>query len=140
MGKTLSEDLRVRVIGAVEGGMSRNAAAERFGIAVATAVRWLKTWHESGATTAKPKGGDLRSHRIEAYRDVIFAAVEAQRDVTLEELSALLRRDHSAEFATSTVWRFFARHGVTFKKNRARQRARQAGRRRQARGMVAGAA
>jgi transposase len=66
MGKTLSEDLRVRVIGAVEGGMSCNAAAERFGIAVATAVRWLKAWHESGATAAKPKGGDLRSHRIEA--------------------------------------------------------------------------
>ena len=41
MGKTLSEDLRVRVITAVEGGMSRNAAAARFGIAVATAVRWV---------------------------------------------------------------------------------------------------
>ena len=28
MGKTLSEDLRVRVIAAVNGGMSRNAAGE----------------------------------------------------------------------------------------------------------------
>ena len=116
MGKTLSEDLRVRVIAAVESGMSRNAAAKRFGIAVATAVRWLKVWHETGATAAKPKEGDLRSHRIEACRDVLFAAVEAQADVTLEELSELLRREHGVGFAVSKVWRFFARHGVTLKK------------------------
>ena len=32
MAKTLSENLRVRVIAAVEGGLSRHAAAERFGI------------------------------------------------------------------------------------------------------------
>jgi transposase len=140
MGKTLSEDLRVRVIAAVEDGMSRNAAAERFGIAIATAVRWLKAWQETGATTAKPKGGDLRSHRIEAYREVIFAAVEAKVDVTLKEFSELLRRDHGASFAVSTIWRFFARHGVTLKKNRARQRAGQAGRGGSARGMVRGSA
>jgi transposase len=127
MGKTLSEDLRVRVIAAVEGGMSRNAAAARFGIAVATAVRWLRAWNETGATTAKPKGGDLRSQRIEAYGVVIFAAVEAQVDITLVELVELLRCEHGASFAPSTIWRFFARHGVTLKKNRARQRAGQAG-------------
>lgn len=127
MGKTLSEDLRVRVIAAVEGGMSRHAAAARFGVAVATAVRWLRAWRETGATTAKPKGGDLRSRRIEAYGSVIFAAVEAQVDITLVELAELLRREHGASFAPSTLWRFFARHGVTLKKNRARQRAGQAG-------------
>ena len=75
--------------------------------------------------TAAPAGGDLRSHRIEAYRAVIFAAIEAQVDITLAELTDLLRRQHGASFAPSTIWRFFARHGVTLKKNRARQRARQ---------------
>ena len=38
MAKPLSEDLRVRVVQAVEGGMSRRAAAERFGISVASAA------------------------------------------------------------------------------------------------------
>jgi len=140
MGKTLSEDLRVRVITAVEGGMSRHAAAARFGIAVATAVRWLRAWRETGATTAKPKGGDLRSQRIAAYRAVIFAAVAAQVDITLVELSDLLRREHGVSFAPSTIWRFFARHGVTFKKNRARQRTGQARHRRAARSVVRRAA
>ena len=57
----MGEDLRVRVIAAVNEGMSRHAAAARFGIGVATAVRWLKAWSETGATCAKAKGGDLRS-------------------------------------------------------------------------------
>ena len=35
MAKPLSEDLRVRVVRAVEDGMSRRAAAERFGISAA---------------------------------------------------------------------------------------------------------
>jgi transposase len=96
--------------------MSRNAAAARFGIAVATAVRWLRAWHETGATAAKPKGGDLRSQRIEAYRDTILGAVAAQVDITLVELVELLRREHGASFAPSTIWRFFDRRGVTFKK------------------------
>ena len=96
MGKTLSTDLRVRVIAAVEAGMSRNAAAARFGIAVATAVRWLRAWHETGATAARPKGGDLRSRRIEAYRDTILGAVAAQVDITLVELAELLKREHGA--------------------------------------------
>ena len=46
MAKTLSEDLRVRVIAAVEDGLSRHAAAARFGIGVASAVRWLRAWHK----------------------------------------------------------------------------------------------
>jgi transposase len=74
MGKTLSEDLRVRVIAAIDAGLSRNAATARFGVAISTAVRWARGWRETGATAPKPKGGDLRSHRIEAHRAAIFAA------------------------------------------------------------------
>ena len=116
MGRTLSQDLRDRVIAAVDGGMSRNAAAARFGVAVATAVRWVQTWRTEGLPTPRPKGGDLRSQRIEGYREVILAAIEAQVDVTLVELSELLRERHGASFAPSTIWRFLNRHGMTLKK------------------------
>jgi transposase len=140
MAETLSEDLRVRVIAAVDGGQSRRAAAQRFGVAASTAVRWVRAWRETGATRAKPKGGDLRSHRIEAYCHVIFAAVEARKDITLVELAEMLGREHGAQFAISTIWRFFERHGVTFKKNRARQRAGASGRHRPPSGVVRRAA
>jgi transposase len=136
MAKPLSEDLRSRLIAAVDGGMSRRAAAERFGVAAASAVRWVRAWRMTGARRAKPQGGDKRSHRIEVYRDVILAAIEAQVDITLAELADMLRREHAASFAPSTVWRFLDRHAMTVKKNRARQPAGAARRRRAAQGLV----
>ena len=57
MAKPLSEDLRIRLIQAVEGGLSRRAAAERFGVSAASAVRFVSEWRQSGATSAKPQGG-----------------------------------------------------------------------------------
>lgn len=140
MARTLSEDLRSRVIAAVEAGSSRRAAAGRFGVGIATAIRWVRVFRATGATRAWPKGGDQRSHRIEAYREVILAAVAAQVDITLVELADLLRREHGVQVAPSTVWRFLDRHAMTVKKNRARQRARQARRPGSAAGLVRQAA
>lgn len=136
MAKSLSEDLRARVIAAVEGGLSRRAAAARFGIAAASAVRWVREWRETGTARARQQGGDRRSHRIEAYRDIILTAIENQVDITLVELTALLREKHGVSFAASTVWRFLDRHAVTVKKNSARQRAGAARRRRAATRLV----
>lgn len=79
MVKPISEDLRSRVIAAVEAGLSRRAAADRFGVAVASAVRWVREWRYSGVTRAKPQGDDKRSQRIEAYRDVILTAIDFRR-------------------------------------------------------------
>jgi hypothetical protein len=89
---------------------------------------------------ARPQGGDKRSHRIEAYRDVILGAIEADVDISLVELADMLHRDHGASFAPSTVWRFLDRHAMTVKKNGARQRAGTARRRRAAQGVVQRAA
>ena len=72
----------------------------------------------TGATTAKPNGGDQRSHRIEACGTTIVAAIEAQVDLTLVELAELLKRQHGVSFAPSTVWRFLDRHGITFNRLR----------------------
>ncbi len=123
MTKPLSEDLRGRVIDAVENKMSRRAAAERFGVSVSSAVRGVKRWRETGARGPQPLGGDQRSQRIEAYRDEILAAVEVEPDITLVEIAEFLHRDHGLRVAPSTVWRFLERHAMTVKKNRACQRA-----------------
>jgi transposase len=136
MTKSLSEDLRSRVIAAVEGGLSRRAAAARFGVGAASAIRWVREWRETGTTSAKPQGGDRRSRRIEAYRDIILTAIERQTDITLVEMAEMLRVEHGASFATSTIWRFLDRHAMTVKKNGARERAGTARRRRAASGVV----
>lgn len=122
MAKPLSEDLRIRVIRAVEGGMSRHAAAERFGISVASAVRFVREWRESGATRAKRVGGDQRSQRIEEHHKAIMNAIGAKPDMTLVEIAEMLASEQGVSFAPSSIWRFLDRHGVTFKKKRARSR------------------
>ena len=44
MTRPLSDDLRRRVVTAVDDGMSRRGAAKRFGIAPSTAIKWVRTW------------------------------------------------------------------------------------------------
>jgi transposase len=136
MGKPLSVDLRSRLVAAVAGGLSRRAAAERFGVSAASAIRWVAASNSTGTIVPKPQGGDRRSHHIEAFAGVILAAIEAQKDVSLIELAELLRISHGVSFAPSTVWRFLDRHAMTFKKNSTRQRAGTTRRRRAAASLV----
>ena len=133
MARSLSGDLRWRVVEAVRTGLSRRQAAERFGVSAASAVRWVAAWRRTGRVVAKAQGGDRRSGRIEALGGEILGALKAKVDMTLDELAAMLRRRHRARFAPSTIWRFLDRHGMTVKKNGARSRAGQARRRRAAR-------
>jgi hypothetical protein len=79
-------------------------------------VRWVRDWRESGTAWAKPQGGDKRSQRIEAYRDVILTAIERQVDIPLVELAEMLRSEHEALFAPSTIRRFIDRHAMTLKR------------------------
>jgi transposase len=130
MARSLSQDLRSRVVAAVAGGLSRRAAAERFGVSIASAVRWMEAWRRTGEVAAQRQGGDRRSERIEAYAPTILGALKAKVDTTLDELVALLARKHGERFARSTVWRFLDRHAMTVKKNGARSRPGQARRRR----------
>jgi transposase len=130
MTKPLSNDLRVRLIEAVASGVSRRAAADRFGVAASTAVKWMRRWRDTGSSAPRPQGGDKRSERIEAHAVEILGLVAETPDITLSEIAGQLERRHGERFALSTVWRFLDRHAVTFKKNRARQRAGAPGRRR----------
>jgi transposase len=113
----LSDDLRERVVGAVvEDGMSRNAAAKRFGISVASAVRWVARFKVSGEISPAPTGGDRRSGRIEAHCDYLLGLIRRQPDVTLLEIRERLIANCGERFSSSVIWRFFDRHEVTFKK------------------------
>lgn len=137
MAKALSNDLRIRLITAIEQqGMSCHAAAERFGVAPSTAIKLMQRWRNAGAVEPRPQGGDRRSERIEAHAREILNLITTTRDITLAEIASHLLEAHGEQFAPSTIWRCLDRHGQTFKKNSARQRAGAPGRRRSA-GQVA---
>ena len=115
MGKPLSMDLRERVIAAIDAGQSRRAAAAQYGVAPSTAIRWDNERRSTGSFAPKPQGGDMRSRRIEAHAGVIHAALEETPDITLAELCRHLA-GHGVAASTSSLWRFFRRHGITRKK------------------------
>jgi len=72
MPRVLSQDLRERVVAAVDGGMSCRGAAERFGVSAASAIRWRQLALRHGTPAAKPQGGDRRTARIEDHAAVIL--------------------------------------------------------------------
>src|ERR1700680_3810517 len=106
-------ELRVRVIGFVEGGASRREAAEQFDVSVSSAIRWLQGFRDDGACVAMPMGG--RPSRLEKYSERILPLFRHQPDLTLEEMVLALRKRRTAA-SRSALSRFFARHGITLKK------------------------
>ena len=135
MPKPLSFDLRSRVLAAIDAGLSRRRAAERFGVSAASAIRWDALRRAGGDARPKPQGGDRLSHRTEAHADLIHAALAEVPDITLPELKARLDR-HGAQVSVAALWRFCDRHKITRKKDRARQRAGSARRPEAARDLV----
>ena len=111
----VSDDLRERVVEAVVlGGLSRNQAAARFKVSVASAVRWVKRFKTTGEISPAPCGGDRRSGRIEAHRDYLLGLIRRRPDVTMLEIQERLIANCGERFAVSVLWRFFDRHEITF--------------------------
>ena len=115
MGQPLSLDLRVRLLAAIDAGMSCRAAAARFGVAPSTAIRWQDQRRTTGSFAPKPQGGDMRSRRVEERRADILALWEARKDISLEELRLALI-EIGLTVSVAGLHRFFARHGMTRKK------------------------
>jgi|SRR6056297_3227611 len=115
MGQALSMDLRVRLLAAVDDGVSCRAAAARFGVAPSTAIRWLAQRRATGNFAPKPQGGDMRSRRVEDRGDDILALWEARKDITLEELRLALA-EIGFPVSVADLHRFFPRRGMTRKK------------------------
>ena len=119
MPKSYSQDLRERVIEAVEMGASRYEAAERFDVSVSSAVKWVQRWRESKSAAPKPRGGSVSP--LEARAKDILEMNAARPDLTLIETVEELRK-RRIRTSRSAVSRFYARHGITFKKKPAGRR------------------
>jgi len=126
MAKALSNDLRERVVAAIDDGMSRRQAAAHFGVSASSAIRWHARRRREGHFRAKALGGDRRSARIEAHAGTIWSLIEAEPDLTLAELQARLD-ERGVRTSVSGLWRFLKRHRITQKKVSACERAGPAG-------------
>jgi putative transposase len=120
MVRPYSIDLRDRVILAVEQeGLSRNAAARRFGVAISTAVNWLQRYAQTGNCNPGQIGGHRPRKLIGAHRDWLLE--RTQTDFTLRGLvSELAGRGVDVDYRT--VWSFVHDEGLSFKKKRSAKR------------------
>ena len=119
MAKGYSNDLRVRAVSIVEGGESAREAARLLDIGASTAIRWIERWTTTGSVEAKPGTGHSRSP-LEKHKQWLLALVAAEPDLTLEEIRARLRSVKKRKAGIGSIWRFYDRHRITFKKNSAR--------------------
>ena len=111
MARAYSGDLRVRVIRAVEGGLSARAAARRLGVGESTATAWVGRWRRTGSAQAKSQKGRSRSP-LAAHARWLLALITEHADLTLEEIRERLA-EHGVEAAVSSIWRFYDRHGIS---------------------------
>lgn len=121
MAKAYSHDLRIRVIKAAEGGASSRGAGRRFAVGESSAVKWVQRWRDTGSSEAKRPAKACRSP-LEDHAAWLLALVAAEPDLTLEEIRARLATK-GVSASVSSVWRFYDRHEISFKKNRACRRA-----------------
>jgi transposase len=124
MGKAHSSDLRVRVYDAIADGGTRRAAARRFGVSAATAVRLAQRKAQTGSLAPGRQGRPAGSGKLSAYRDIVIAWVDADGELTLPELAERLAAEHSVTAHPTSLSRLLRDAGFTVKKNAAGQRNR----------------
>lgn len=120
MSHSFSTDLRERVITAILEGLSTRKAAKRFGIGVSTAGRWFRRYRDNGETTAR-KQGQPPGSKLDKHEAFILGLVEETPDISLAEIGEQLMANRSVSTVPSTVWEFFNKRGITFKKRRRMQ-------------------
>ena len=117
MTRSLSSDLRGRVIAAVAEGLSTREAARRFRVGISTVGLWCRRYRESGETVARKQGQPSRS-KLDAHEGFILGLIAERPDITLAEIAGQLAADHGVKVVPSTVWMFLDKRGITFKKRR----------------------
>ena len=122
MAKGYSKDLRERAVALVEEGESGREAARVLGLGASTAIRWIERWTTTGSVAAKPGTGHSRSP-LKTHQQWLLDLIAAEPDLTLEDIRLRLSAAKKLKVGTSSIWRFYDRHEITFKKNSARRRA-----------------
>jgi transposase len=115
MTAPLSNDLRERVVRAVDGGESCRSVAARFGIAVSSAVKWSQRYRTTGSVAPDKMGGH-RKPILEAHRAFIIERISQTPHLTLHGLKDELAA-RGVTVSHNAVWLFLRREGLSFKKS-----------------------
>ena len=123
MTTPLSQDLRRRIVCAVEKGSSIRQAAARYEVSPSAAVKLMRRLRETGSVKPARIGGHRRPV-LEPHQDLLRALVEGKSGITLCEIQAELQSRGVEVQALSTLHLMLRRLGLTRKKRRSGQPSR----------------
>src|SRR5580704_11524643 len=106
MGKPYSDDLRERVVAAIEAGRTRVEVAELYNMALSTVGGFIKRKRETGS---------VRPDKFGDHTARVKELVAEQPDSTLAELQVRLAKEY-VNVSQSAISRFLHHINVTFKK------------------------
>ena len=115
MGRPYSQDLRSRIVSAVEAGATRRAAADQFAVSVSCAIKLVQRFRQTGSVEPGPRG--RKPFALAEHEALVRELVAAQPDVTLDELTRELE-DCGIRVGRSSVNRFLKACRLTLKKSR----------------------
>jgi transposase len=123
MARAYSQDLRDRVIETALSGTPARHSAARFGIGIATAIRWVRRARDTGRRTAL-RQGQPRHSKLDPHSGFLLELVATTPDMTIVEMQVRLRDERGVTASTGTIRTFLDRCGLTFKKSPHMRRSR----------------
>ena len=115
-GQSYSEDLRGRVLAAVDGGMAARVAAGLLRVSVSYIYKALIRRRRTGEVSASARRGHRPRKLIPAQEAALAVHIEAHPDLTLAALRAWLLNEHGVQLSNGAMWAAVARLGLSFKK------------------------
>lgn len=122
-----SQDLRDRVLGALERGERPSAIARRLEVSRVWVYQVKARYLHEGERTSRAQGG-YRVSRIAHLQATLRDWISEQPDLTLAQLCERLAEQHGIQIKPPALWHQLDKWQLSFKKNPARQRARARGR------------
>jgi transposase len=110
-----SEDLRTRILAAVDGGLSKRQAARLFGVSRSTIKRYAQQRRAPGTLAPKPRSGPRPRVIGPAQEAALRAQLVAAPAATLADHGATWERDQQVRVSGMTMHRAIARLGWTVK-------------------------
>ncbi|WP_374828642.1 helix-turn-helix domain-containing protein, partial [Brucella daejeonensis] len=89
MTRPLSNDLRKRVVDAIEAGESCRSVAARYGVSVSSVVKWSQRYRATGSVAPAKMGGH-RKRVLEPHRAFIVEQINRTSHLTLHGLKDAL--------------------------------------------------
>lgn len=122
-GQSYSQDLRDRVLRAVDGGMAVRQAAPLFGVSIAYIYKALIRRRMTGDAGINPNRGHAPRKLSYEQELALAALIRSRPGITLGQVQAWLLAEHGITLSTGGVWNAARRLGLSFKKSPARGRA-----------------